>query len=245
MSLPIEARANEGLGNEIIWTPRRVRVDIKPYNGEKFATFVVGKNRRKGRVDQVGPEEWIVGNDPECFNDTRFIWETAGMMADTLRSFEVDCILAPTTRALMTAFATASLLDHGQVAIARKSILPTPPKVMKEPMTSITSGREGELMIDGETENILRGKNVAAFDDVISRGDSMSALIKLAERAGANVTVVSAVGVEGAAPFDVFKKYVQEGRFVYLAVLPLFATGDTLNTLMAEKERVEAMFRTQ
>jgi adenine/guanine phosphoribosyltransferase-like PRPP-binding protein len=205
--------------------------------------FEIGGLVRTGRVDQVEPELWIVGNDPECFNDIRFIEKTAEKMAELLRPYKVDCLFAPVTRAMMIAFKTAELLGHRQIAIARKSISPAPPEVLRVGMTSITSGREGELMIDGETKDIIKGGRVALFDDVISRGDTMKGLMELARRAKAKVVAVSAVGIEGAAPYSVFEKEFRQDKLVYLAVLPLFARGQTYDDLMEEKRQVEEIFR--
>lgn len=218
-------------------------IDIRPYIGQTTAEFKIGGLERTGRVDQVEPELWIVGNDPECFNDIRFIENTAEKIAELLRPYNVDCLFAPVTRAMMTAFKTAELLGHRQIAIARKNISPAPPKILQVEMTSITSGREGELMIDGETRDIMKGKRVALFDDVISRGDTMKGLMELARRAEAKVVAVSTVGIEGATPYSVFEEEFRQNKLVYLAVLPLFARGQTYDNLMEEKRLVEEIFR--
>ena len=218
-------------------------IDIRHYNGQATATFHIGQLERTGRVDQVEPELWIVGNDPECFNDIRCIEQTAEKMAELLRPHEVDCLFAPATRSLMTAFRTAELLGHEQIAIARKDISPAPPEIVRVEMTSITSGRTGELMIDGETRDILSGKEVALFDDVISRGNTMNALKELAGRANAKVVAIATVGIEGAAPYRVFQEEFRQGSLIYLAVLPLFASGRTYDILMEDKRLVEEIFR--
>jgi len=218
-------------------------IDIRRYEGQKRASFTVGNLQREGRVDQVEQELWIVGNDPECFNDVEFIKKVSEMMADALWLYETDCLFAPATRAIMTAYKTAELLGHSQIAIARKNISPTPPEILQVPMTSITSGREGELMIDGETKDIMKGKKVALFDDVISRGDTMKGLMALAGKAEAHVVAVSTVAIEGAAPYSVFEQEFRRDELVYLAVLPLFAKGKTYDDLMKEKRLVEEIFR--
>jgi len=218
-------------------------IDIRRYEGQKRASFTVGDLHREGRVDQVEPKLWIVCNDPECFHDVEFIKRVSEMMADALYPYAPDCLLAPATRALMTAYKTAELLGHNQIAIARKTISPTPPEVLRVSTTSITSGREGELIIDGETRDMMRGKNVVPFDDVISRGDTMNGLKELARMSGANVVAVSTVAIEGATPYSVFEQEFRQDKLVYLAVLPLFATGKTYNALMKEKRQVEEIFK--
>src|SRR4030067_2502250 len=90
-------------------------IDIRPYEGQAKAGFKIGDLERTGRVDQVEPELWIVGNDPECFNDIEFIEITAGKMAELLKPYKADCLFAPATRAMFTAFKTAELLGHRQI----------------------------------------------------------------------------------------------------------------------------------
>lgn len=222
---------------------QNLEIDIRRYEGQKRASFKVGNLQREGRVDQVEPELWIVGNDPECFNDVEFIKKVSEMMADALFPYAPDYLLAPATRALMTAYKTAELLGHSQIAIARKTISPAPPEVLRVSTTSITSGRKGKLMIDGETRDIMKGKKVALFDDIISRGDTMKGLKELARLSEANVVAVSTVGIEGAAPYSVFEPEFRQNELVYLAVLPLFATGQTYKSLVEEKRQVEEIFR--
>ena len=222
---------------------RTVEIDIRPYEGQKAAEFEIGGVKRTGRVDQVEPDLWIVGNDPECFNDIAFIEQTSEKMAELLRPYNVDCLFAPATRAIMTAFKTAELLGHSQIAIARKNIFPEAPIILEEPTRSITSGKEEKIMIDGETAEILKGKRVAIFDDVISQGGTVKGLMGLARQAGAEIVAISTVGIEGTAPYNVFEEEFRQGKLVYLAVLPLFAQGQIYTNLMEEKGKVEERFR--
>lgn len=242
-----EFKGSRPLGEQIIEGARRTRnlaIDIRPYQGQTSEPIVVGSLAREGRINQVEPDLWIVGNDHLSYStDVEFTREVARMMADELRGFDADIILTAASKPLAMAYEIAKLLGHEYVAVARKNIDPKPPESFEVQTRSITSGRPEKRMIDGETIALLKGKKVILFDDTISTCDTMLGLKKLAEMAGAEVVVISAVWLEGAAPYRLFWNEFQEGRLVNLATFPLFAQGEVLKGLMEEKRQVEEMFR--
>ena len=71
-----------------------------------------------------------------------------------------------------------------------------------------------KLYIDEDAVELLRGKRVAIVDDVISTGESLTALVKLVEAAGGNLTAQCAVLAEGDA--------AKRDDILFLAPLPLF-----------------------
>ena len=89
---------------------------------------------------------------------------------------------------------------------------------MKNPISvevkSITTENKQVLFLDEDAVSELKGKKVLIADDVISTGESLSALVSLAEKAGGNVVCKSAVLAEGAA--------ADRDDIVYLEKLPLF-----------------------
>lgn len=222
----------------------RPEIDIRPYQGQKSEEIVVGDLYRSGRINSVEPELWIVGNDHLSYGvDVEFTQKVAGMMAEKLKVFNPECIFTAASKPIPMAYEMAKMLGHKYVAVARKNISPIPPVVMEKPIRSITSGRPGSLMIDGETAEILRGKRVALFDDVISLGDTMKGLRDLTLEAGGEVAVISTVWLEGAAPYKVFEKEFRDGKLVSLATFPFFAMGQVYLDLLAEKKEVEEMFK--
>ena len=79
---------------------------------------------------------------------------------------------------------------------------------------SITTANAQKLYIDEDAVELLRGKRVAIVDDVISTGESLTALVKLVEAAGGNLTAQCAVLAEGDA--------AKRDDILFLAPLPLF-----------------------
>ena len=78
----------------------------------------------------------------------------------------------------------------------------------------VTARKSVKLYIDEDAVELLRGKRVAIVDDVISTGESLTALVKLVEAAGGNLTAQCAVLAEGDA--------AKRDDILFLAPLPLF-----------------------
>ena len=215
-------------------------VDIREYVGQKEVEIEVVGLRRACRVDQVEPELWIVGNDHLCYGcDVEFTKKAAKKMAVRLRAFRPEYILTAAAKSLALAYELAKILECEGVAVARKSISPTPPRLIRTPIKSITSQKDEEIMIDGETADKIRGKRVVVFDDTISLGRTMGGLKRLALASGAKLVALAAIWVEGVAPFVVFKKEYSRGELVYLAVFPMFARGKTYQAILAERRLIE------
>ena len=89
---------------------------------------------------------------------------------------------------------------------------------MDQPLTdevvSITTQKTQTLCLDGKDAMLLRGRKVAIVDDVISTGESLSAIERLVEKAGGNILARAAILAEGDA--------AKREDIVYLEELPLF-----------------------
>ncbi len=89
---------------------------------------------------------------------------------------------------------------------------------MVEPISvtvhSITTLKEQTLYLDGEDAKLMRGKRILIVDDVISTGESLSALEKLVCEAGGIICGRAAILAEGDA--------ADRDDIIYLEKLPLF-----------------------
>lgn len=89
---------------------------------------------------------------------------------------------------------------------------------MSDPLSvcvnSITTDYDQKLYLGQEDVEKLQGKRVLILDDVISTGESLTALEELAEKAGANVVGKAAVLAEGDA--------ANRDDIIFLEKLPLF-----------------------
>jgi adenine phosphoribosyltransferase len=221
----------------------KVEIDIRHYEGQTSDVIKIGKVVRSGRIDLVEPDLWIVGNDHLCYGADREVTEEiADMMAERLKPYGVECILAAVAKPVAMAYETSKRLDVA-MRVTRKNIVPEAPIILKELAKSITSGKEEYQMIDGETAEFIRGKKIALLDDTISTTGTMLAMKKIAIRAGAEVSVIAAAWIEGSDPYKVFEEEFRNNKFIYLATFPLLARGQVYNNLIADKKKVEKMFK--
>lgn len=126
---------------------------------------------------------------------------------------DFDVILTPEAKSIPLAYEMAKQSGKPYV-VARKGI-----KVyMQDPISvhvrSITTDHVQQLFIGADEENLMKGKRVLIVDDVISTGESLTAVQKLADVAGAEVVGSCAVLAEGDA--------ADRDDIIFLNKLPLF-----------------------
>ena len=133
---------------------------------------------------------------------------------------EYDYILAPEAKAIPLAYEMARQSGNNKYFIARKHAKAYMKGIFEVNVRSITTDAEQKLIIDSEDAAMLRGKRVLLVDDVISTGESIRAVEKLAEAAGAVV-------VGRAAPLAEGDAYYRDD-IITLAQLPLFNADGTV-----------------
>ena len=85
---------------------------------------------------------------------------------------------------------------------------------------SITTAKEQHLFLDTADAEMIRGKRILLVDDVISTGESLTALQALVEKAGGIVAGRMAILAEGDAQ--------EREDLIYLEKLPLFNPDGTI-----------------
>ena len=85
---------------------------------------------------------------------------------------------------------------------------------------SITTAKEQHLYLDTADAALMAGKRILIVDDVISTGESLSALEALVEKAGGNIVGRMAILAEGDAQ--------NREDILYLEKLPLFHPDGTV-----------------
>ena len=98
--------------------------------------------------------------------------------------------------------------------VARKSVKLYMTEPISVKVKSITTAAEQRLYLSAEKAAMLRGKRVLIVDDVISTGESLTALERLTEAAGGDIAAKAAVLAEGDA--------ADRADIVFLEKLPLF-----------------------
>lgn len=127
---------------------------------------------------------------------------------------EHDVIITAEAKGIPLAYEMARQLGVNRYLIARKG----PKLYMKNPISvevkSITTAKVQRLYIDKDDADYMKGKRVLIVDDVISTGESLSAIETLVEQAGGNIVGCMAVLAEGDAK--------DRKDITYLEPLPLF-----------------------
>jgi len=130
--------------------------------------------------------------------------------------------IAPSYDYLLTAEAKGIPLIHEMARqngdkkyfVARKKAKLYMREVFEATVLSITTEGEQKLYLDKEEADEIRGKRILVIDDVISTGQSLTALEQLVEHAGGIVCGRMAILAEGDA--------AARNDILFLEALPLF-----------------------
>ena len=104
--------------------------------------------------------------------------------------------------------------------LARKSAKLYMTEVFKSEVKSITTENNQTLCLDVKDAELMKGKRILIVDDVISTGESLSALESLVHKAGGIIAGRMAILAEGDAQ--------QRDDIIYLEKLPLFNPDGTV-----------------
>lgn len=145
------------------------------------------------------------------FGDVELTVAAAAELLKKAKDFDV--ILTPEAKSIPLAYEMSRQSGKPYV-VARKGT-----KVyMKDPLSvrvnSITTQHEQRLYLGADEVNLVAGKKVLIVDDVISTGESLTAVRTLVERAGGIIADSCAILAEGDAS--------KRDDIVFLEPLPLF-----------------------
>ena len=126
---------------------------------------------------------------------------------------EFDVIITPEAKSIPIAYEMSRQSGKPYI-IARKGLKVYMRNPLEVSVTSITTKKEQKLFL-GETEvQKIKGKKVLIIDDVISTGESLSAVRELVSKAGAIESAACAFLAEGDA--------AKRDDIIFLEELPLF-----------------------
>lgn len=126
----------------------------------------------------------------------------------------VDYIVTAEAKGIPLVHELCRLRDLPYYIVARKSVKPYMSEPLTDEVVSITTQKKQTLCLDGKDALLLRGKKVAIVDDVISTGESLSAIERLVEKAGGEIVAKAAILAEGDA--------ARRDDIIFLEELPLF-----------------------
>ena len=129
--------------------------------------------------------------------DTEIVKKTAPMIAKKLP--EVDFIVTAEAKGIPLAYEISKILNLDEYIVARKSVKAYMEEPIEVEVNSITTTNSQKLYLNNQDTNKIKRKRVALIDNVISTGQSLKALERLVEKAGANVVAKAAILAEGDA----------------------------------------------
>ena len=127
---------------------------------------------------------------------------------------QVDYIVTAEAKGIPLVHELCRLRNLPYYIVARKSVKPYMSKPLTDEVVSITTQKKQTLCLDGKDALLLKGKRVAIVDDVISTGESLSAIERLVEKAGGEIVAKAAILAEGDA--------ARREDIIFLEELPLF-----------------------
>ncbi len=145
------------------------------------------------------------------FGDTEITIAAAEELLSKVPDF--DYILTPEAKSIPLAYEMSRQSGKPYV-VARKGVKVYMGSPVSVTVRSITTKKEQTLYLGEDEVNLIKGKKVLIVDDVISTGESLSAVRTLVEKAGGIESAACAVLAEGDA--------ADRTDIIFLEKLPLF-----------------------
>ena len=136
------------------------------------------------------------------------------------RAPEYDYIITAEAKGIPLAHEMARQAGAPKYFLARKAPKLYMTGVFESSVRSITTAKEQHLYLDTADAELIRGKRILLVDDVISTGESLTALEALVEKAGGIIAGRMAILAEGDAQ--------DREDLIYLEKLPLFNPDGTV-----------------
>ena len=133
---------------------------------------------------------------------------------------EYDYLITAEAKGIPLVHEMARQSGQNRYFIARKAPKLYMTGVFDVTVNSITTAKEQHLYLDKADAELMRGKRILVVDDVISTGESLTAVGKLVEAAGGIIAGRMAILAEGDAQ--------ERDDIIYLEKLPLFHPDGTV-----------------
>ncbi|MBE6933473.1 MAG: adenine phosphoribosyltransferase [Ruminococcaceae bacterium] len=181
-----------------------------------FHTMTIAGLERQLPICKVTDELYIAGfvifGDPEL---------TVACAAELLKKApEYDYLITAEAKGIPLIHEMARQAGDKKYVLARKGAKLYMRDLFEVSVNSITTAKEQHLYLDGNDAEMMKGKRILIVDDVISTGESLSALEALVEKAGGIVCGRMAILAEGDAQ--------DREDLIYLEKLPLFHPDGTV-----------------
>lgn len=152
------------------------------------------------------------------FGDVELTERCAGALLE--KAPEYDYLITAEAKGIPLIHEMARQSGQNKYILARKGAKLYMQDVLDVSVRSITTAKEQHLYLDGADAALMKGKKILIVDDVISTGESLTALERLVEAAGGVICGKMAILAEGEAQ--------NRKDIIYLEKLPVFHADGTV-----------------
>ena len=177
---------------------------------KKFYTMTIAGLERKLQLFKISDNLQIAAFI--LFGDVEITKHAAAKLLELAP--EYDIIFTAECKSLPLIYEMAAQNGDDNYIIARKAPKLYMENVLSTDVNSITTANSQKLFIGQADIDAIKGKRVLIVDDVISTGESLTAMEELIEKAGGIIVGKMAVLAEGNAK--------DRDDIIYLEPLPLF-----------------------
>ena len=156
--------------------------------------------------DELMIGAFVIFGDPEL--------TTACAQALLDKAPEYDYMISAEAKGIPLVHEMARLAGNQKYFLARKTPKLYMTGVFEAELHSITTAKDQKLYLDVADAELMKGKRILIIDDVISTGESLSAIELLVNKAGGTIAGKMTVLAEGDAQ--------NREDIIYLEKLPLF-----------------------
>ena len=181
-----------------------------------FYTMTIAGLERKLPICRVNDQLYIAGF--VIFGDQELTVACARELLKKAPAY--DYIITAEAKGIPLAHEMARQAGNAKYMLARKGPKLYMKDIFEVAVRSITTAKEQHLYLDGADAALMKGKRILVVDDVISTGESLTALEALVEKAGGIVCGRMAILAEGDAQ--------DRDDLIYLEKLPLFHSDGTI-----------------
>ncbi len=146
------------------------------------------------------------------FGDVELTEKCAGALLE--KAPEYDYLITAEAKGIPLIHEMARQSGQNKYILARKGAKLYMQNILDVAVRSITTAKEQHLYLDGNDAALMKGKRILIVDDVISTGESLTALERLVEAAGGIICGRMAILAEGDAQ--------DRDDIIYLEKLPVF-----------------------
>ena len=146
------------------------------------------------------------------FGDVELTVKSAAALLE--KAPEYDYMISAEAKGIPLIHEMARQSGQNKYFLARKAPKLYMSGVFDVSVRSITTAKEQHLYLDKADADLMKGKRILIVDDVISTGESLTAIEKLVEKAGGIICGRMAILAEGDAQ--------NRDDIIYLEKLPLF-----------------------